>query len=72
VENETEEVSICDARLAREKVVLLEGDVSVLIYALASLLDDFGPVLDGDLDVRKGVCNDCGDVTFRSSDLRDM
>lgn len=64
MENETKEVSICDARLGRKKIMLLEDNVWVSISPLTSLLDDFGQVLDGDLDVRKGIDNDCGDVPF--------
>jgi hypothetical protein len=69
VENETKEVSICDPWLGGEKIVLLEGELWVPIYPLASRVDYFRSVLNRDMDVTKGFRNNSGDVTFRSPDL---
>lgn len=68
MKNETKEISIGDTGLWREKVVLLKGELWVL-FPLASLVDYLRAILDGDVNVAKGICNKSGNMTFRPSDL---
>lgn len=64
MEDEAEEVRVRGALLGCEEVMLFERDAGVLIDPLAGFVDDFRPVLDSDMDVVKGFCNNSGDMTF--------